>query len=357
VTDDVAATTFAEDSYFGGKSLARAADLLLLAEQLGADDAAATLRDRLSTELRTWAEPSGCDTRAAKCFVYDSETGGVVGQQPAFGSEQFNDHHFHYGYFLYAAALVSADDRRLRDDLAPMMTVLAADLASGSASSSSRCAAPSIRTPATPGPPGPRPSPTGTTRSRAPRPFAPGTVSGSGRPSPTTRPSPTRPPGCCPPRPHRPGRRGSASIPPPSLRRLRPRCRRNPVGRQARLRDLVQYRAGGRARDPAHPDGGVSGYLAGDPERIRSNVAEALEGGPAPQFADLILMYQSMAGPDDAAAALSRAGPARHGHRRRQLAEPPAGVHRVPAAWSRSARAADASRAPYRSTHVDTLGT
>ncbi|MCU1416921.1 MAG: 1,3-beta-glucanase, partial [Schumannella sp.] len=134
VVDDAASTTFADDSYFGAKSLARAADLLVLAEQVGADDAAATLRTRLSAELRTWAEPAGCDTRASKCFVYDSETGGVVGQQPAFGSEEFNDHHFHYGYFLYAAALTAADDPALRDDLAPMMTVLAADLASGSAS-------------------------------------------------------------------------------------------------------------------------------------------------------------------------------------------------------------------------------
>ncbi|MCU1416896.1 MAG: hypothetical protein JWP32_1070, partial [Schumannella sp.] len=52
------------------------------------------------------------------------------------------------------------------------------------------------------------------------------------------------------------------------------------------------------------PMGPVSDYLAGDPDRIRGNVAEALKGGPAPQFADLILMYQSLAGSKDAAAAL-----------------------------------------------------
>ena len=55
------------------------------------------------------------------------------------------------------------------------------------------------------------------------------------------------------------------------------------------------------------PMGAVSGYLAGDPDRIRRNVAEALEAGPAPQFADLILMYQSLAGPEAAATALAAA--------------------------------------------------
>jgi endoglucanase Acf2 len=55
------------------------------------------------------------------------------------------------------------------------------------------------------------------------------------------------------------------------------------------------------------PLGAVSGYLAGDSVRIGCIVAEALQGGPAPQFADLILMYQALAGPDDAAAALEAA--------------------------------------------------
>jgi endo-1,3(4)-beta-glucanase len=51
-------------------------------------------------------------------------------------------------------------------------------------------------------------------------------------------------------------------------------------------------------------DASGSNYLAGDPERIRANVAEAGEPG---QFADYILMYQSLAGSKDAAAALRAA--------------------------------------------------
>src|SRR4029453_12070925 len=49
---------------------------------------------------------------------------------PSFGSEEFNDHHFHYGYFLYAAGVVAADDPELTRQLAPVMNLVAADLGS-----------------------------------------------------------------------------------------------------------------------------------------------------------------------------------------------------------------------------------
>jgi endoglucanase Acf2 len=51
----------------------------------------------------------------------------------------------------------------------------------------------------------------------------------------------------------------------------------------------------------------VSDYLAVDPDRIRANIAEAVAAGPAPQFADQLLMYGALAGADDAAAALESA--------------------------------------------------
>ncbi len=60
--------------------------------------------------------PDGCAERSAQCFVYDPEWRGVVGQAPSFGSEEFNDHHFHYGYFLYAAGVLAAHDPSLVDD-------------------------------------------------------------------------------------------------------------------------------------------------------------------------------------------------------------------------------------------------
>ncbi len=125
----------AADTYFGGKALARLANLLEVALQLGADAEAAMLREKLGTALREWTDPTGCETRAERCFVYDPEGRGVIGVLPSFGSDEFNDHHFHYGYFLYAASVAARDDAALRDDIAPVINLLAADLAtSGEAS-------------------------------------------------------------------------------------------------------------------------------------------------------------------------------------------------------------------------------
>ena len=131
--DAKATPPFPADTYFGGKALYRAAQLYRLAVQLGADDAAATLKTRLTDTLGQWTDPQGCAERAAFCFVYDEQARGLVGLTPSFGSEEFNDHHFHYGYFLYAAGLLAQDDPALAEQYAPVMDLLAADLGSSAA--------------------------------------------------------------------------------------------------------------------------------------------------------------------------------------------------------------------------------
>jgi len=54
----------------------------------------------------------------------------MIGLAASFGSDEYNDHHFHYGYFLYAAGVLCADDSALAAKLAPVMDLLAADIAS-----------------------------------------------------------------------------------------------------------------------------------------------------------------------------------------------------------------------------------
>jgi len=132
---DFAATPDApSDTYFGGKWLYRAATLVTLGEELGADDVVAPLREEVTTALLEWTEPQGCAERDFRCFAYDPTARGVVGLTPSFGSEEFNDHHFHYGYHLAAAGLIAADDPDLAADLAPVMDVLAQDIAAATAS-------------------------------------------------------------------------------------------------------------------------------------------------------------------------------------------------------------------------------
>jgi endo-1,3(4)-beta-glucanase len=100
-----------DDPYFFGKRAARAARLALIAESLGNTSVAAELRARVASRLAPWL--GGRNTNA---LVYDTTWGGLVtsrgiaDQGADFGQGYYNDHHFHYGYFLYAAAVIARRD-------------------------------------------------------------------------------------------------------------------------------------------------------------------------------------------------------------------------------------------------------
>lgn len=128
---DAAATRFAApDTYGAGKELYRAAALHRLAVDLGLEEVAADLHDRIAAELDQWLDPRGCAPGAVKCVVYDPVLGGVVGSAPSFGSDAFNDHHFHYGYLLSAVGMLAAEDPSLLERYRTVADLLALDLAS-----------------------------------------------------------------------------------------------------------------------------------------------------------------------------------------------------------------------------------
>jgi endo-1,3(4)-beta-glucanase len=100
-----------QDPYFGGKQLAKLARLALIADDLGETATAATLRARLSPLVARWLDGTNGNP-----LVYDTTWGGVVttaalaNPSAEFGQGHYNDHHFHYGYHLYAAAAVARAD-------------------------------------------------------------------------------------------------------------------------------------------------------------------------------------------------------------------------------------------------------
>jgi endo-1,3(4)-beta-glucanase len=121
--NDVAKSSItANDSYFAGKQLARAATLLDIAEQLGQTEASnrlkSILRDGFSKRLN------------GQYFYYDPTLKGVAAQTKAFGSEDFNDHHFHYGYFIYAASIFGKYDADFLKNSQKQINLLVADIAS-----------------------------------------------------------------------------------------------------------------------------------------------------------------------------------------------------------------------------------
>ncbi len=97
------------DTYWTGKALGRAAALVEIAQQLGRAD----LRDRLLLALRNrledWLTADPGETDAL--FHLEPTWGTVIGYPASFGADrELNDHHFHYGYFLQAAATVARFD-------------------------------------------------------------------------------------------------------------------------------------------------------------------------------------------------------------------------------------------------------
>jgi endo-1,3(4)-beta-glucanase len=99
------------DPYFGGKQLAKSARLVLIADQVGDFAARDTLLGTLRTTLTQYL--SGQLTCVLR---YDTVWGGIVSaagllnQDADFGNGRYNDHHFHYGYPVYAAAVVAKFD-------------------------------------------------------------------------------------------------------------------------------------------------------------------------------------------------------------------------------------------------------
>lgn len=121
------------DTYFGGKALARTAAMLSLADALDERELANLAADALKAQLDPWLDAQACATENERCFVYDDRLRLVVGKPAAFGAEDGNDHHFHYGYFLSAAAALAAYRPEQTDALRPVMDALVADIAAGTA--------------------------------------------------------------------------------------------------------------------------------------------------------------------------------------------------------------------------------
>jgi len=94
------------NAYWNGKEAARLATLALVAEELRQDDSLRSAKAQLRAILEVWLEGTNIDP-----LVYDATYGGLCTKNGLddhdadFGNGYYNDHHFHYGYMLYAAAV------------------------------------------------------------------------------------------------------------------------------------------------------------------------------------------------------------------------------------------------------------
>ncbi|MEU4690932.1 glycosyl hydrolase [Actinoplanes sp. NPDC023714] len=98
-----------DDTYWTGKGLGRAARIAEIADQLnltGVRDSALTV---IRTRLTDWFTASAGKT--SRVFYYDRNWGTLIGYPASYASdEDLNDHHFHYGYYVAAAATLAKFD-------------------------------------------------------------------------------------------------------------------------------------------------------------------------------------------------------------------------------------------------------
>ncbi|MEU2629345.1 glycosyl hydrolase [Kitasatospora sp. NPDC007106] len=98
-----------DDTYWTGKGLGRAARIAEIADQTGNTAVRDSALAAIKSKLTDWFTAS--QGKTAHLFYYDKNWGTLIGYPASYGSDQeLNDHHFHYGYYVAAAATLAKFD-------------------------------------------------------------------------------------------------------------------------------------------------------------------------------------------------------------------------------------------------------
>ena len=121
------AGSFGADTYWGGKGLTQMAHYMTTAYQMGDTATFELAKSRLRATLIDWYTYTVGEDQYY--FARYDRWGALVGFDPSYDSDTFNDHHFHYGYFVYASALLCMLDDDFRQQYGPMARLVALDYA------------------------------------------------------------------------------------------------------------------------------------------------------------------------------------------------------------------------------------
>jgi len=117
------------DTYWEGKLLGRLATLSGIAEATGDAELQQTFIAEIKRRLENWF--AAAPGKEQPVFYYDTTWNTLIGSRPSYGSDSsLNDHHFHYGYFIRAAAEVARHDQAWAAKWGPMVNMLIRDIAS-----------------------------------------------------------------------------------------------------------------------------------------------------------------------------------------------------------------------------------
>lgn len=118
---------YGENTYDSGKKMNRAIQVMEAAEECGDTESAAELLRGLEAELADWFTYTGEDDE--KYFYYDEEIGTLLGfPQSYYTVDGLQDHHFHYGYFIQAAAQVTLRDPSFAEKYGNVIDELIGDI-------------------------------------------------------------------------------------------------------------------------------------------------------------------------------------------------------------------------------------
>ena len=95
-----------DDTYWNGKEFGKISEVIQIADQLGKTAARDQLVKLLESRIEDWF-----DANDKFFFYYDATWNTLIGYPDSYGSaDQLNDHHFHYSYFIKAAATIAQYD-------------------------------------------------------------------------------------------------------------------------------------------------------------------------------------------------------------------------------------------------------
>ena len=120
--------TPAADAYWEGKNLHPLGMGVLMADQLGDTELRDEFLARIKKILINWFTYDGKDD--ISYFIYDNNWGTLYYAQSEFGANaSICDHHFTYGYFMFAATVLATYDEEFYNDYKDMIELLVRDYA------------------------------------------------------------------------------------------------------------------------------------------------------------------------------------------------------------------------------------
>lgn len=130
-TDKTFNPGISNDPYFGGKALNKLAELGFISahSQIADASARASIINTLKTSVVAWLDATNTNK-----IKYDSTwgglctTNGLADQNADFGNGIYNDHHFHWGYHIRAAAFLAKYDATFFDSYGSKVNELIRDI-------------------------------------------------------------------------------------------------------------------------------------------------------------------------------------------------------------------------------------